>query len=201
MKTKGLASLNRAAIEPRRWSLALFALIGLAFSPVSGEPPTASSEYKVKAAFLFNFAQFVEWPVKRFADAKAPIVIGILGDDDFGPFLDELTQYQTVASRPLAVRRSRTVEDLTSCHILFVSRSEEGRNEPILATLADVAILTVGEVKGFAERGGTVNFFLEGGRLRFEVNTEAVRRAGLKVASQVLRLARIVGADPGKERP
>jgi hypothetical protein len=102
---------------------------------------------------------------------------------------------------PLAVRRSRTVEDLTSCHILFVSRSEEGRNEPILATLADVAILTVGEVKGFAERGGTVNFFLEGGRLRFEVNTEAVRRAGLKVASQVLRLARIVGADPGKERP
>lgn len=151
-------------------------------------------EYMVKATCLFNFAKFVEWPSAAFASSNAPIVIGILGDDEFGPFLNEVIRGETVKGRPLDVRRSRAVADLKGCHILFVSRSESARADRILAELGDAPILTVGETKGFTDGGGTLNFFIDGGKVRFEINLATARRRGLRIPAQLCSLARMIGS-------
>ena len=160
---------------------------------------TATNEYKVKASCLFNFAQFVEWPAAAFADAASPIVIGVLGEDAFGPFLDQIVQGEKVRSRPLIVRRARTVDALKACHILFVSKSEDSRLTGILASLEPNSVLTVGEAEGFARRGGVINFYLDGERLRFEINPGAAVHCGLKISSQLLSLGKLVETADGKE--
>ena len=159
----------------------------------------ATNEYKVKASCLFNFAQFVEWPAAAFADATSPIVIGILGDDAFGPFLDQLVQGEKVRNRPLTVRRARTVDEAKGCHILFISKSEASGLAAILASVEPSGVLTVGETEGFARCGGVINFYLDGGRLRFEINPGAAGRCGLKISSQLLSLGKLVETADGKE--
>src|ERR1043165_9134092 len=121
-----MALLSRQA--PRLSFVGLAALLlMLAATPAplrSAEPSAPSYEYQVKAAFLFNFAQFAEWPARAFADAKAPLVIGILGDDPFGSYLDELVRDEKVGERSFLIRRYRDIREVQGCHILFVSRSE-----------------------------------------------------------------------------
>src|SRR5947208_4462362 len=112
-----------------------------------------AQEYQLKAVFLFNFAQFVEWPPQAFPDRQVPLVIGVLGEDPFGAYLDETVRDEKVNNRPLAVQRYRRVEEIKSCHILFISRSEAGRLEQILARLKGRHILTVADTEGFALRG------------------------------------------------
>ena len=168
-----------------------------------GEPALAqarvSKEYKLKATFLLNFARFVEWPPDTWASAEAPLTIGVLGDDDFGPFLDQIVHGEKIGNRPLIVRRSRTVEGLKGCNILFVSKSEEARLGTVLMALGQSTVLTVGEVEGFARRGGVINFYLDGERLRFEINADAAVRCGLKISSQLLSLGKLVGTADSKE--
>jgi hypothetical protein len=188
----------------RRWilpALLLLASTGLAGPAGSAAPPDSgiSKEYKVKATWIFNFAQFADWPATAFADASTPIAIGVLGDDAFGPFLDQLVQGETVKSRPLVVKRARTVADLKTCHILFVSKSEQQRLAGILADLRGAGALTVGEVEGFTQRGGMINFFLKGDKLRFEINLNAARDNGIRLSSKLLSLGSIVGSDASKE--
>ncbi len=151
------------------------------------------NEYQVKAAFLFNFAKFVEWPDKAFANAKSPIYIGVLGDDPFGGTLDQIVEGETVQERKLIIKRSRQVEDLKGCHLLFISKSEKARIAQILTAVDDASVVTVSEVEGFARRGGVINFFIADDKVRFEVNADTARHKGLKISSQLLRVA-------GKER-
>jgi hypothetical protein len=151
-------------------------------------------EYDVKSAFLFHFARLTEWPASA-ASSGEPFVVALVGHDPFGTALDRVLQGQSVQGRPLVVRRALSVEALPERpHILFVGadRAETAR---VLRHYRGQPVLTVGEMPGFGEIGGIVNFFVTGeGRVRFEINVRQAEDAGLRMSSQVLKLARIVGS-------
>lgn len=168
-----------------------------AFAPQEAPAQGAvSKEYQVKAAFLFNFAQFVEWPPAAFPNSGTPICIGILGEDPFGTALDETVRGEIVQNRKLIVQRSRRVEDLKDCQLIFISKSETARVAGILADLDPIPVVTVSEMEGFAQRGGIINLYLAGNKVRFEINPAAARRKGLKISSELLKLATTVRTAP-----
>jgi YfiR/HmsC-like len=151
-----------------------------------------ASEYQVKAVFLFNFAQFVDWPADAFPDSATPLVIGVLGIDPFGGALDQTVRDERLGRRRFQVRRYRSVDEIKTCHILFISRSEGDRPEGILAGLKHRPILTVSDADGFAERGGMIRFVTDRNRIRLQLNTNATEAAHLTVSSKLLRVAEIV---------
>lgn len=151
-------------------------------------------EYDLKAAFLFNFAQFVEWPAEAFADSTSPITIGVLGDDPFGQSLDHIVAGERVRRRAFVVRRFRSVDQVQSCQILFVSSSERKRLDRILGALAHRSVLTVGDTKDFTDHSGIIGFDLEQQRLRLRINVAAANDARLTISSKLLRQAVVVGA-------
>lgn len=151
-----------------------------------------SKEYQVKAAFLFNFAQFVNWPSGVFASTNAPFYIGILGDDPFGTALDETIQDETIDNHKIIIERSQHVEDLQNCQMIFISKSKKADVSSILSELDSKPILTVSEIDGFAQHGGGINFYLSGPKVRFEINPQVPQNDGLKISSQLLSLGRIV---------
>lgn len=156
-----------------------------------------SKEYQIKAAFLFNFAQFVEWPPAAFADTNAPFCIGVLGNDPFGAALDETVQGEAIGSHSLTIRRSSQVDDLKNCQMIFISKSERKHLTEILSALDSRPILTVSEIEDFDQSGGIINFYLEGTKVRFEINPITAQDDGLKISSQLLSLGKIV--QPAKE--
>jgi hypothetical protein len=174
-------------------------LAGPATAPVSLAAAAAprSSEYTLKAAFLFNFTKFVDWPADTFADEKSPFNLCVLGGDDpFGGSLDEVVANETVNGRPIAVRRAAREADLRGCQMVFLSRAQRDRQPEVLAGLRGSPVLTVGETDRFLADGGLIRFFLEANRLvRFEVNLPAVERTPLKISSKLLRLAKVVGEE------
>jgi hypothetical protein len=162
-----------------------------------------SSEYLIKAGFIYNFAKFVEWPSAAFADADSPIVIGVIGVDPFGPLIDRIVEDKKIGSRGFVVKRFRwgkDLKDLKDCKILFVSPSERGHIDEILQLVRGFPVLTVGETPGFAERGGIIRFTLEDNRVRFEVNVQAARRADLNISSRLLTLAKIISPSAASAR-
>jgi len=165
--------------------LALLLVAGAASAARADE----AGEYKVKAAFLYNFAKFVEWPDRTFSGPDAPFVIGVLGDDPFGSALDGI-KGKTVKEHKVAVKRISGSSDAGSCHVLFISSSEDGRLEEIISALGQAPVLLVGDMDRFARRGGMIKFLVENNKIAFEINAEAARRAGLTISSQLLKLAR-----------
>lgn len=185
--------LKRILARLGGWGLATLA-VATPLAAADAPPPLAPfKEYEVKAACLFNFGQFVEWPAAAFAATNSPLGIGVLGADPFGEYLNQIVQNETIKGRKVTIQSSRRVEDLLSCHVLFISKSEKGRLPQILAALGNTSVLTVGEVEGFAERGVMINFYLQGNKVRFEINPTAAQRQGLKISSQLLKLGKIVG--------
>jgi hypothetical protein len=177
------------------WSTIRFALLGIAVafgsrSQASGEAP--AREYEIKAVFLFNFAQFVEWPPEAFHGAHDPLVIGILGDDPFGAYMDEAVRGETVNGRPFVIRRFKHRDEITECHILFISRSEQGHLDQVIGALKGRSILTVGDMDEFSRRGGMIHFITENKKVRLRINIDAARLAGLRISSKLLRPAEIV---------
>jgi hypothetical protein len=156
--------------------------------------PARIPEYQLKAAFLFNFAQFVSWPADSTEEADAPFVIGILGDDPFSGALDETVRGEHLGTRPYAVQRFRRVEDIKRCDILFIGRSERDRLPQILAGLAHRPILTVSDADGFLEAGGMIRFVTEQSRVRLRINVAGAQAAHLTLSSKLLRLAEIAPA-------
>jgi len=152
-------------------------------------------EYQVKAAYLFNFLKFVEYPGESFADPLAPIVIGVVGDDPFGNALPQVVIGKTVQGRDLVIHVYRSGEDLRGAHILFISASERKRLPTILASLHGSSVLAVSDASGFLDAGGMIQFLNENDRVRFAINTDATSRAKLKVSSKLLSLARPVGGN------
>jgi hypothetical protein len=156
--------------------------------------PEAPGEYQLKAVFLFNFAQFVEWPPQAFADAQTPLVIGVLGRDPFGAYLDETVRGERVNNRSLVVQRYGRVEDIDTCHILFISRSEGDRLEEILARLRGRSILTVADAEGFALPGVMIGLVTVENKIRLRINLEGAQAASLRISSKLLRAAEIVSS-------
>jgi hypothetical protein len=153
-----------------------------------------SREYQIKAVFLYNFAQFVEWPPTAFASPSAPLCIGVLGADPFGAALDETVKGEAIGNHKLVIARSNNVQDLKGCQLIFVSDSERDHVSDILAALDPEAVLTVSDIESFARRGGVINFFLQGNKVRFEINPTSARHEGIRISSQLLSLGRII--DP-----
>jgi hypothetical protein len=151
-----------------------------------------SIEYQVKAAFLFNFAKFVEWPPDAFPSEKTPITLCVFRYDPFGGVLDEVIRGKTINNRELAVRRINELPDLKSCHLVFVSAREDKLLSEIEKGVKGESVLLVGESGDFAERGGAVQFFLEANKLRFAVNVDVAQRAQLQISAKLLALAKIV---------
>lgn len=156
----------------------------------AGAESEQASEYAVKAAYLFNFARFVTWPAGAFPEPATPLTICILGADPFGTVLDGMLADETVEGRKLAARRLGTPQQLDGCQILFVNAA--GRDHEVLAAVAERPILTVGDAEAFALDGGMVGFRIDQSTVRLTVNPDALRRSGLTMSSQVMRLARIV---------
>ena len=158
----------------------------------TAQTSNASNEYRIKAVFLFNFAQFVEWPATAFKGPGQPIEICILGTDPFGTYLDETVRNEVVGDRPLVVRRHRQVEDVGTCQLLFISRSEAANIPDIIAGLKGRSILSVSDADAFAGRGGMVRFVTMNHRINLRINLEEARAAGLTISSKLLRRATIV---------
>lgn len=170
--------------------LVLFvSLMSLGFiSPIQSK---ISTEYKVKAVFLFNFTSFVEWPADVFPQADAPLVIAVVGTDPFGEYLDETVKGENVNGHPLVVRRFHTVSEIDSCHILYVNTEEKDQLKQIFEYAQARHILTVGDTPNFAKQGGMIRFFPEQNKTRIRINLTSVKGADLKVSSKLLRLAEI----------
>jgi uncharacterized protein DUF4154 len=152
----------------------------------------APTEYQVKAAYLFNFLKFVEWPGDPLADTHGRWVIGIVGENPFGDELTQIISGKTVQGHELQVRQFQPGEDLYACHILFISASEKKRLPSVLATLNASSVLTVADMDHFIEAGGMIQFVMEDKRVRFAIDVGAAGRARLKVSSKLLSLARKV---------
>ena len=156
------------------------------------------SEYQIKAAYLYYFTTFVDWPPEALPRSGDALVVGVLGQDPFGPVLDDTLRGKTVGNRPLIVKRFGSIRDARECHLLFISASERDRLVSIFKGLEGAAILTVGEIEYFASRGGQIAFRMESKKVRFDINVAAVERARLKVSAQLMKLGRIV-EGPGRQ--
>lgn len=149
-------------------------------------------EYRVKAAFLFNFAKFVEWPPMTFKTSGDPIQICMLGENMFGNALEEAVSGKTVDGRTFLVRHITSPNAAGGCQILFISASERKRLHETLCQIRSEGVLTVGETDNFTTEGGIINFRIENGRVSLQVNVEAAGQAKLRISSKLLSLAQIV---------
>ncbi len=184
-----MALILAAWIRVATW----LALVPAAAPLVQGDAVTAPApEYQLKAVFLFHFAQFVQWPAEALPDSAGPLVIGVFGEDPFGPYLDDAVRGETVQGHPLVVQRYRTVQEIGTCHILFVSPGEAGRYEALRSALGARSVLTVSDAAGFDAKGGMIRFVTERNRIRLRINLAAARDAGLTLSSKLLRAAEIV---------
>ena len=149
------------------------------------------NEYEAKAAFLFNFLKFVEWPAQSFADDSSPLVIGIVGDDKSSERIERLVSGKAANGRQVLVKRFASCKQLTYGHLVLVRASERERLPQILAALRSGSLI-VGETESFARWGGAINFSIEDGKVRLEINQKSAERAGLKISAKLLSIARIV---------
>lgn len=170
----------------------LFFILPLA-ATAQAQEEASPTDYQVKALYLFNFGKFVDWPTNAFADAQAPLVIGIFGDDPFHGYLDQIVGRDKINGHPVEIRRISSLPDLKRCQILFIAASSERQEHEILDATKDLNMLTVGESKDFIRNGGMIQFIIEDRRVHFEINNEAARSAGLKISSKLLTLARQTG--------
>lgn len=151
-----------------------------------------SKEYQLKAAFLYNFAKFVEWPAPPEQQEQDVFVIGIFGDDPFGNDIDTLLMNKTVKEKKIEIKRFNSIKNITPCHILFINPSEIDRLDEIMEHLKGRGVLTVSEASVFTTNGGMINFVMEDNKVRFEINKQATDKAGLTLSSQLLKLAKSV---------
>lgn len=186
-----------AFLSVRRQSREILAALLLCAAPLTAGVPANTQEvldeYQVKALFLYNFAKFFEWPKDLPEDS---FCIGTIGQDPFAGALEQVVQKRASSGRAFHVEHYRTAAEARKCHIVFIPSSDFKRIRAALDGLSGSSVLTVGESAGFCESGGIVNFALVDGTLRFEINPAAAARAGLRVSSKLLNLAKIARDQP-----
>jgi len=176
--------------------LAVTLALAAASGDVRGADSTPFREYDVKAVFLFNFAQFIDWPETGLPAAGAPFVIGVLGSDPFHEILDQTVHDEHIHGRPVEVKRFRRLEDVDGCQLLFVSRSEAGRMADIVRRMNGKGILTVSDLEPFGRMGGMITFKTAQGRVHFEINVAAAEKQGFKISAKLLKVAQVVSGEP-----
>jgi uncharacterized protein DUF4154 len=184
-----------AVVRFRRWTWLAAVLLVLHCGRAHAQS-TPATENQVKAVFLYNFTKYVGWPPEAFAADSALLNVCVLGRDPFGPALEATLRGESVNERSLAARHVSSVEEVAGCQILFISDSEERELAAILRGVAGKPILTVGEMDKFAESGGMIRLRKIENKIRLEINEASAARAGLKISSQLLKLARIVASSP-----
>lgn len=175
--------------------MVLFLILGILpwRTTIPARAQSTADEYRLKAAFLFHFAQFIDWPADALAFTDI-LTFCTLGEDPFHGELEAAVEGKLAGARRLRVRHFKQPQDIQGCHALFVSSAERTRIPAVLAKLTSTAVLTVGETEDFVKQGGMIGFCLEGQKVRFEINLEAAQRAGFKISSRLLLLAkRVIG--------
>lgn len=192
IKRHGRKPGGARALQSALLRCAAIALIATLVCPACVRSQQQAGEYQVKAAFLFNFGKFVEWPESSFAEKSSPFSICVLGEDPFGGTLDHTLEGKQVSNHPVRIVRTTDPALARQCQIVFVSASEKLHLSTVLRTLSGSNALLVGELPGFAAAGGAIEFTLQDNHVRFAINPDAIQRAGLQVSSQLLALANIV---------
>jgi hypothetical protein len=172
------------------------AVVALALLLSWGRPwaeMASAEEYAVKAAFIYNFAKFVDWPEDAFPDAQAPVTLCIVGTDPFGQAIDSL-RGKLIKGRALAIKRLARPDGLRGCQTAFIGASEQGRWAAIFKAARTQHVLTISDGDGFAAAGGVINLVMEDGKVRFLINIDAARLSGLVISSKLLSLGKIVGS-------
>ncbi len=171
--------------------IALLTAMFLLCGPLVPSLGAASLEYQVKAAFLYKFIKFIEWPAEKFSSEQEPLTIGVLGDS---PILSSLEAFsgKEAGGRKLKIVSLSDANRLGGVHVVFISPSEKRPLQKILSSLKDKSILTVSESPDFGSLGGMLNFYIEKEKVRFEINPEAAQASGINISSKILRLAKIV---------
>jgi hypothetical protein len=164
-------------------------------TPAESTQPAAESvnqlEYNVKAAFLYSFGRYVEWPDNMFPDKQSPFVIGVYGENPFGDVLERIAKTRTIQSRRIVVKMIDSIDDLAECQLIFIPQKVSTEQQrKIIDKVKGTPLLLVGESSRFAEIGGDVNFFMEGDRVRFEINVDALRNKKLLIDAKLLSLAK-----------
>jgi len=170
-------------------------LVGLLICIVSSRGQEVG-EYQVKALFIRDFAKFVEWPPEAFSSPQEPLTICIAGQDPFGSEIDQAVKGKMVKSREIAIRRLARGEDSKGCQVLFIGALERRSAMILLWSPANAPVLSIGEGDRFMDMGGVIGFFMEGDKVRFDINLQAAARAHLKISSKLLSLARTVRGSP-----
>jgi hypothetical protein len=164
-------------------------LFGVA-SPAAAQ--SRADEYRLKAAFLFHFAQLVDWPPAAFRSDSDPLTLCTVGEDPFHGDLDAAVEGKSIGARPLRVRHFKQPQDIQGCQLLFVANHESANVSTLLAGLKDSPVLTVGEADSFVKQGGMIGFFIENDSIRFDINLQSAEHAKLRISSRLLLLARTV---------
>jgi len=158
----------------------------------SAAEPASTTEHQIKAAFIYNFLKFVEWPPGRFANSDDPIFIGVVGKSSILLALETVVRDRRINRRDLRIKVVETPEAALAAHMLFIPAAEDRRAGELLKAVAGSSVLTVGESEVFAKQSGMISFVPEGDKIRFEINMESAERADLKISAQLLKLARSV---------
>lgn len=180
----------------RPWNLPRFAC-AIAVFWCAGALAQPATEYQVKAAYLFNFGQFVEWPAPSATAARTPFVIGVVGKDPFGKTLDDVVRGESLGGRQLVVQRYPDARAIADCQILFISRSEVERLDETLEALRGRHVLTVTDIEGAEKHGAMIVLLNDNKRIRMRINLAAAKASDLVISSKLLRPAEVVGHEAG----
>ena len=182
-----------AAVHPAHGLARAAGLLAVLWGNLAGAAP--ATEYQVKAAYLFNFGQFVEWPSEAWSSPDAPFAICVVGDDPFGRTLDDVAHGESINGRPLLVRRLEDHRETAGCNILFIARSESARLAGTLEALKGRNLLTVTDIEGAESAGAVIVLVSENNRIRMRINVAAAKANHLVISSKLLRPAEVVGLE------
>jgi hypothetical protein len=215
--TRNLASSEVMKIKAYRLIFLAMALIAASITTKARAESTSSREYQIKAAFLYNFIKFVDWPEEKTAGSDNTINIGIIGEDPFEDAFEPIKD-KRIKGRNVVIKRFKSIKELKKnggkgkpelhpeidaikkCHLLFICSSEKKNSGEIIKALNDSSVLTVGETAGFLEDGGIIKFIMEEQKIRFEINATTAEETKLKIRSKLLRLARKVAWRDRQEK-
>ena len=189
MRARPETSFSEAIRAHRAAGFGLLALAAFLFAPLSAFAQARRPE-EVKAAFLYNFARFVEWPARAFDSPESPFIIAIVADEAVVAELQSMVKNEKVRNRPVVVRSGRRVRDTEGCHVLYLGTADGARLDEFLEVTRGRAVLTVGDASDFLREGGVVQFVTER-TIRLRIDLRNARRANLTISSQLLRLAEI----------